>query len=68
MCRRGGGQVPATHKVEETVFGDTPEEVRHNWTQYVCCAHFQKIFGLNPDCWLDRLPSREKFLRSAVGI
>ncbi|MCA9487506.1 MAG: hypothetical protein KC516_00940 [Nanoarchaeota archaeon] len=35
----------ATHKVgEEILYGD-PSPDRHNLTSYVCCEHYQKIFG-----------------------
>jgi hypothetical protein len=37
--------VPATHKVEETIFDDDPNRNRHNLTQYVCDKHFTSIFG-----------------------
>lgn len=50
LCfREGLGKVEATHKVGEE---SQPEnEIRHNWTQYVCCRHFQMIFNLDTNCW-----------------
>lgn len=44
MCNRAGARgVEATHKVGEEMLDDP--RTRHNLTQYVCCAHFGKIFG-----------------------
>jgi hypothetical protein len=37
--------VPATHKVQETLFDDDPLKERHELTQYVCDRHFRSIFG-----------------------
>lgn len=46
MCLRLLGlRVQATHKVEETIFHDDPNQMRHNYTQYVCCDHFKQVFG-----------------------
>jgi len=36
---------PAEHKVEETIFDDDPDPVRHPLTQYVCHFHFRRIMG-----------------------
>ena len=55
MCKRENDwfdEIPATHKVGEESKPDN--EMRHNWTQYVCCHHFQKIFNLGTDCCPDR--------------
>lgn len=51
---------PATHKVGEEIAYDDPtgwQEVlghtlpaRHNFTAYVCCAHFRAIFGSAVPC------------------
>ena len=51
MCLRAeeSEASPATHKVGEESQPD--DEIRHNWTQYVCCKHFQLIFGLGAECW-----------------
>lgn len=46
----------AEHKVEETVFADDPEPIRHPFTAYVCRPHFvemmgpvvQRLYGLTP--------------------
>lgn len=35
----------ACHKVGEEIFDDDPSPNRHNLTSYVCCEHFQMIFG-----------------------
>lgn len=35
----------ATHKVEETIFDDDINTFRHRLTAYLCCEHFQLIFG-----------------------
>jgi len=47
MCWRSSDpptKVQATHKVgEEILPGEN--EMRHNYTQYVCCEHFKQIFG-----------------------
>ena len=47
MCHRDSNvmtETPATHKVGEEILPDEPQ-MRHNYTQYVCCEHFKKIFG-----------------------
>jgi hypothetical protein len=31
--------------VEEVIFREDPNQMRHNYTQYVCCEHFKQIFG-----------------------
>ncbi|MCP3471351.1 hypothetical protein NLM33_13520 [Bradyrhizobium sp. CCGUVB1N3] len=36
---------PAAHKVEEVVFADDPQPVRHPLTSYVCREHFREIMG-----------------------
>lgn len=54
---------PATHKVGEEIPHDDPSSVlaldlgvpvnipmRHNFTAYVCCAHFREIFGSAVPC------------------
>lgn len=54
VCYGEGGRVPATHKVGEEIASDEPTDSRfwhvsmndrHNFTAYVCCDHFTKIFG-----------------------
>lgn len=36
----------ASHKVGEEIANDDPFlNRRHNFTSYVCCEHFAKIFG-----------------------
>jgi hypothetical protein len=45
MCWRAGNSTPATHKVGEEIPHDDPNQMRHNFTQYVCCEHFKQIFG-----------------------
>lgn len=39
-CKR-----PATHKVEETVFHDDPDQNRHPLTAYLCEKHFRMVVG-----------------------
>ncbi|MGY8665719.1 hypothetical protein Q3C01_25630 [Bradyrhizobium sp. UFLA05-109] len=34
---------PAAHKVEEVVFADDPQPIRHPLTSYVCREHFRQI-------------------------
>lgn len=54
---------PATHKVGEEIMRDDPTAfvhldlsatvvvpARHNYTAYVCCEHFQMIFGAAVPC------------------
>jgi len=41
---------PATHKVGEEIQRDDPNKMRHNFTAYVCCNHFMKIFGRVVPC------------------
>lgn len=36
---------PATHKVGEEIPHDDPLPNRHNFTAYVCCTCFARIFG-----------------------
>ena len=36
---------PAEHKVEETVFADDPQPIRHPLTSYVCHDHFVELMG-----------------------
>lgn len=50
MCWRESGDpsqlpTPATHKIGEEIPYDDPNQMRHNLTQYVCCAHFAAIMG-----------------------
>ena len=37
--------IDATHKVGEEIPRDDPQDARHNYTAYVCCRCFRKIFG-----------------------
>ena len=37
--------VMASHKVEEHIFDDDPNPIRHPLTQYVCCEHFKMIMA-----------------------
>ena len=41
---------PATHKVGEEIQWDDPNKMRHNFTAYVCCNHFMKLFGRAVPC------------------
>ena len=41
---------PATHKVGEEIQWDDPNKMRHNFTAYVCCNHFWKLFGSAVPC------------------
>jgi hypothetical protein len=54
ICWRAGAvgtlAAPATHKVGEEIFHDDPNQMRHNFTQYVCCSHFKQIFGSAVSC------------------
>lgn len=36
----------ATHKIGEEILFDDPNKMRHNLTAYVCCEHFQMLFGV----------------------
>jgi hypothetical protein len=36
---------PATNKLEETIFYDDPNKMRHPLTAYVCREHFRMIVG-----------------------
>lgn len=36
---------PAAHKIEETVFADDPQPIRHPLTSYVCHDHFVELMG-----------------------
>ena len=38
-------RLPAAHKVEETIFHDDPNPVRHPRTSYICEGHFQELMG-----------------------
>lgn len=50
ICHQEGFEgVPATHRVEETIFDDDPTPIRHPLTNYVCCFHFKLIFPV-ADC------------------
>ena len=43
VCKCGK---PATHKVGEEIPYDDPDRIkRHNFTTYVCCECFGKLFG-----------------------
>ena len=46
-CRCG---MDATHKIEETIFHDDPNQLRHPLTAYVCCLHFTEIMGFASPC------------------
>ena len=45
FCRCGE---PAVRKVEEVIFDDDPEQIRHPYVAYVCIKHFNLIMGLEP--------------------
>lgn len=57
-CRICGNQ--ASHKVAEEIFPDDSTGfaqiqghrimARHPFTAYLCCTHFQQVFGLSSDC------------------
>lgn len=36
---------PAEHKVEEKIFDDDPEPIRHEFTAYVCHDCFRRVMG-----------------------
>lgn len=36
---------PANNKLEETIFWDDPNQMRHPLTAYVCREHFRMIVG-----------------------
>ena len=36
----------ATKKVEETIFDDDPEQIRHPYTAYLCEKHFNQIMRI----------------------
>jgi len=38
--------VPATHKLGEEILEGDADPIRHPLTAYVCCQHFQMVFGL----------------------
>lgn len=40
---------PAEHKVEETIFHDDPNSIRHPYTSYICHDHFCEIMELRKD-------------------
>ena len=42
---------PATHKVEEVIFDDDPNSMRHPLVAYVCCAHFSILMGPATSCF-----------------
>lgn len=42
---------PATHKVGEEIPWDDPNQIRHNFTAYVCCEHFTQIMGKATGCY-----------------
>ena len=37
---------PASKKVEEVIFEDDPEQMRHPYTAYLCLAHFNQIMNI----------------------
>ena len=39
-CKCG---IPAEHKIEEVIFHDDPNPIRHPMTAYVCDACFQNV-------------------------
>jgi hypothetical protein len=41
MCTRC--KAPAAHKVEEVIFDDDPEQIRHPHVAYLCDFHFNQI-------------------------
>lgn len=43
-------RVPATHKVEETIFHDDPIPIRHPLVAYVCCECYKEIVGPAAPC------------------
>ena len=51
-CRCGK---PATHKVEEVIFDNDPEPLRHELTVYVCCEHFAWLMGPAAPCYRVKL-------------
>ncbi len=40
----------ATHKVGEEIAYDDPNQARHNYTAYVCCACFANTMGPAVNC------------------
>jgi uncharacterized protein DUF3310 len=48
--RTNSAQVSATHKVGEEIATDDPNQVRHNLTNYLCCAHFTMVMGRATGC------------------
>lgn len=40
----------ATHKVEETIFDDDPQQIRHPLVAYLCCEHFSMVVGPAAPC------------------
>ena len=59
----------ATHKVGEEIPRSDPFQIRHNFTQYVCCQCFVNIVGNAAFCGLKRqhLAAELKELREFVG-
>jgi len=43
MCRCGN---PAVKKVEEHIFDDDPDQMRHPYVAYVCKKHFNEMMGI----------------------
>lgn len=43
------GQI-AKHKVEEVVFDDDPQPIRHPLTSYLCRQHFIELMGNYAKC------------------
>lgn len=37
--------MPAEHKIEEVIFWDDPDQMRHPFTTYVCHQHFVQFMG-----------------------
>lgn len=37
---------PAEYKVEEVIFDDDPQPIRHPLTQYLCARHFKQVMGM----------------------
>jgi len=49
ICRKR-----ATHRIGEEIAHDDPAQERHNWTSYVCCAHFRSLMGAAVSCPLPK--------------
>jgi hypothetical protein len=58
LCFRDGQKkVEATHKVQEELPIGAPST--HELTQYVCCVHFEKIFGRHSHICAYRMRKKE---------